>query len=164
MALQRLQVFPALLQSFTVLSTLAVARVSPSGLKATLKTPSPWPCSVCRSSPALDAARPWRWGHSVAFSPDGETLATASTDTTVKLWSKAGEDLQTLQGHGDGVLSVAFSPDGETLATASVDNTVKLWSKAGKTCRRCKATALRSIVWPLVPMAKPWPRPVWTTR
>ncbi|MEO0535825.1 MAG: hypothetical protein AAF215_18375, partial [Cyanobacteria bacterium P01_A01_bin.123] len=71
------------------------------------------------------------WVRSVAFNPDGETLASASDDNTVKLWSKDGTELQTLQGHSDWVRSVAFNPDGETLASASADNTVKLWSKDG---------------------------------
>ncbi|MBT9310677.1 hypothetical protein IXB28_00530, partial [Leptothoe kymatousa TAU-MAC 1615] len=60
--------------------------------------------------------------------PDGETLASASSDNTVKLWSKDGEELNTLKGHSSWVWSVAFSPDGETLASASDDNTVKLWN------------------------------------
>ncbi|MBD2030278.1 hypothetical protein H6F55_09820, partial [Phormidium sp. FACHB-322] len=72
-------------------------------------------------------------GHSdtvwaLAFSPDGETIATASLDQSVKLWSRQGEELQTLKGHSAGVLSVAFSPDGETIATASEDQSVKLWN------------------------------------
>ncbi|NEN88578.1 MAG: hypothetical protein F6K48_06455 [Okeania sp. SIO3H1] len=68
----------------------------------------------------------------VAFSPDGETIATASADNTVKLWSRQGNLLQTLTSHEDRVFDVAFSPDGETIATASADNTVKLWSRQGK--------------------------------
>lgn len=52
--------------------------------------------------------------YSVAFSPDGETIASASDDKTVKLWNRKGQLLQTLQGHSDSVLGVAFSPDGET--------------------------------------------------
>jgi hypothetical protein len=65
---------------------------------------------------------------SVAFSPDGKTIATGSEDTTVKLWSLDGKELQTFKGHSDIVRSVAFSPDGKTIATSSLDNTVILWN------------------------------------
>ncbi|NEQ77808.1 MAG: hypothetical protein F6K23_35210 [Okeania sp. SIO2C9] len=67
--------------------------------------------------------------NSVAFSPDGEIIATASSDNMVKLWSRHGKLLQTLTGHQSSVFGVAFSPDGETIASASRDNTVKLWSR-----------------------------------
>jgi WD40 repeat protein len=69
---------------------------------------------------------------SVSFSPDGQTIATASGDETVKLWSRDGRELQTLQGHEATVTSVSFSPDGKTIATASWDKTVKLWSRDGR--------------------------------
>src|SRR5271154_6590575 len=53
---------------------------------------------------------------SVAFSPDGTRLASASCDNTVKLWDAAvGQELLTLKGHTDYVYSVAFSPDGKRL-------------------------------------------------
>ncbi len=74
----------------------------------------------------------------VAFSPDGQTLATASEDTTVKLWNLQGEELQTFEGHSDWVTSVAFSPDGQTLATASGDTTVKLWNLQGEELQTLK--------------------------
>ena len=68
------------------------------------------------------------WVLSVIFSPDGQTIATASADNTVKLWDREGRELLTLSGHTSWVFSVSFSPDGKTIATASRDSTVILWN------------------------------------
>ncbi len=65
----------------------------------------------------------------IAFSSDGQRLASSGTDAKVKLWNVAtGELVSTLTGHSEGVNSVAFSPDGEMLATGSDDKTVRLWN------------------------------------
>ncbi|MBC6466777.1 WD40 repeat domain-containing serine/threonine protein kinase [Actinomadura alba] len=66
--------------------------------------------------------------NSVAFSPDGKTLATASDDNSARLWDVAtGRNTATLNGHTSDVFSVAFSLDGKTLATGSYDNTARVW-------------------------------------
>ncbi|MBW4583526.1 MAG: hypothetical protein KME42_28525, partial [Tildeniella nuda ZEHNDER 1965/U140] len=75
---------------------------------------------------------------SVSFSPNGQTIATASKDKTVKLWNRQGQELQTLKGHSGDVWSVSFSPDGQTIATASGDKTVKLWNRQGQELQTLK--------------------------
>jgi WD40 repeat protein len=68
---------------------------------------------------------------SVAFSPDGKTMASSSGDNTIKLWDVVSHsEIATLRGHTKLVRSVAFSPDGKTLASASSDSTIKLWDVA----------------------------------
>ena len=70
---------------------------------------------------------------SVAFSPDGMTLATCSPYKAVWLWDVAtGQDIRTLTGHTDPVKSVVFSPDDRTLASASYDGTILLWDVSSR--------------------------------
>ncbi len=69
---------------------------------------------------------------SVAFSPDGQTLASASRDNTIRLWQSQGKFLRELRGHQGSVYRLEFSPDGQTLASASQDETIKVWNLQGE--------------------------------
>jgi WD40 repeat protein/serine/threonine protein kinase len=65
--------------------------------------------------------------HGVAFSPDGELIASAGGDGTVKIWdSRTGARLQTIPAHKDAVVSVAFHPDGKHLASRGRKE-LKVW-------------------------------------
>ncbi|MFW9264674.1 NACHT and WD repeat domain-containing protein, partial [Nostoc sp. CALU 546] len=65
---------------------------------------------------------------SVAYSPKGQQLASASNDKTTKIWDvSSGQLLKSLIGHSDSVISVAYSPNGQQLASTSYDKTIKIW-------------------------------------
>ncbi|MBJ3807115.1 hypothetical protein JGB26_08300 [Streptomyces flavofungini] len=69
--------------------------------------------------------------NTVAFSPDGRTVATAGEDRRAMLWDPASAKRRAvLAGHKDAVKGIAFSPDGRTVATASGDHSVILWHAA----------------------------------
>jgi WD40 repeat protein len=68
---------------------------------------------------------------SIAFAPDGKTLAASEVHGLIRLWNVAdGELRRELKGHEGWVESIAFSPRGETLASASRDKTIRLWDPA----------------------------------
>jgi WD40 repeat protein len=67
----------------------------------------------------------------ITFNQNGMQLATASLDTTARVWdAESGNLLLTLSGHTGGVMGVVFNPDGTRLATASLDGTAKVWDAA----------------------------------
>jgi WD40 repeat protein len=68
---------------------------------------------------------------SMAFAPDGSTVAVGTAGGAVHLWNlRAGRENLVLRGHEQGVRSVAFSPDGAALLSGSLDQTVCLWEIA----------------------------------
>ena len=84
---------------------------------------------------------------SLAVSPDGKWLASASWDHSVRLWPLGGGAPRVLEGHGQNVNGVAFSPDGRDLVSAGYDATVRIWRLSdGSVSVHTLPTPLNSVV------------------
>lgn len=71
--------------------------------------------------------------YGLAYSPDGELLASGSYDNSLTLWRvDDGSKTGSLSGHRDQVFRIAFSPDGERIASASGDGSVMIWDVASR--------------------------------
>ena len=108
-----------------------------------------WDVAACFRGPDGCGTRPVVLkGHgaivlSVAFSPNGELLASGAADGTLRLWRASnGATLYAVTGDAGALLSVAFSPDGALLASGAVDGSVQVWQVSGCGDRSGEKTTL----------------------
>jgi WD40 repeat protein/serine/threonine protein kinase len=86
----------------------------------------------------------------VAFSPQGNMLASGARDGTLRLWNAETAEQTALPGHAIMIRTLTFSPDGRTLASAGADRTVKLWDMPAGALRKelpIDAGVIKSLVY-----------------
>lgn len=110
-----------------------VVAFSPRGDQIAVGEVSGSPSDIVLIDPKTGDIRSRLTGHSagvnaLTFSPDGQTLASAGGDRTIKLWNLEERKERVTLSDGVGcVRSISFSPSGEWLAYAGSDLTIKLW-------------------------------------
>ncbi|NQV34271.1 MAG: TIR domain-containing protein [Phycisphaeraceae bacterium] len=101
------------------------ARLAVGGQRAEI-----WEAKTGKVIRSIDAHPEWGV-RSVAFSPDGKRLVTASEDRTCKVLDVAtGAELTTFRGHDARVMSASFSHDGRRVVSAALDHTAQVWDAA----------------------------------
>jgi WD40 repeat protein len=75
----------------------------------------------------------------VAWSKNGQIIATATVDSIIKLWRPDGTLLKTFKGHTDAIKSIQFTPNNEMIVYGSDGETLKLWSGNGTLLQTLKA-------------------------
>jgi len=89
--------------------------------------------------------------YAVAWSPDGQYIASGGIDHTVQVWQAlTGRNITTYAGHADLVLGLAWSPDGKHIASAGSDHSLRIWNvRTGRKVfiNRDRSGILYSVDW-----------------
>jgi WD domain, G-beta repeat len=120
---------------------IQVLAISPDGKRALSGgiqegTVRLWDVGDGKQTRAMPGHKDEIWG--VAFSPDGNLCASASTDKTMRVWeTSTGNPVRVFSGHTDWVRGVYFFPDKARILTASDDKTLRIWDlKDGNTLKQ----------------------------
>jgi WD40 repeat protein len=105
------------------------------GAKPTLRPPLSFMERDATGKPVVNTKGHNSYVHSLAFTPNSQTLASSGDDTNIRLWNvTSAKERVVLKGQQAGVIghqlsvtSIAFFPNGTTLASGSSDWTVRLW-------------------------------------
>jgi WD40 repeat protein len=109
---------------------IAVANAKVEGEDATIKL---WDAQTHGLIKTIPAHKDWI--QTIAFSPDGQRLASGSRDKTIKIWDLIGDEcLELLDGNADQVWTLAFSDDGKILASSGENSIIRLWDTVKGIC------------------------------